>query len=77
MIDDLRKVLALSALLSVLVAALFTFGAPVQAQVQSPVNAQNQQNILVQSSTTQGVPTVGDDDQDTGQSTDGDETSTN
>ncbi len=31
MIDEVRKVLALSALLSVLVAALFTFGAPVQA----------------------------------------------
>lgn len=63
MIDEVRKVLGLSALLGVLVAALFTFGAPVQAQVQSPVNAQNQQNILVQSSTTQGVPTLDGTDQ--------------
>ncbi|MFN3169513.1 MAG: hypothetical protein ACE37E_02350 [Hyphomicrobiales bacterium] len=71
MIDEVRKVLALSALLSVLVAALFMFGNPVQAQnvqaqdvqaqnaqAQGAPNAQNQQNILSQAATTQGVPTL-------------------
>lgn len=71
MIDEVRKVLALSALLSVLVAALFAFGNPVQAQdaqaqnaqAQGAPNAQNQQNILYQAATTQGVPTLDGTDQ--------------
>lgn len=61
MIDEMRKVLALSALLSVLVAALFTFGAP--AQAEDAVNAQNQENITYQATTTQGVPTLDGTDQ--------------
>jgi hypothetical protein len=66
MIDEMRKVLAISALLSVLVAALFAFGNPVQAQdaqAQNAPNAQNQQNILSQAATTQGVPTLDGTDQ--------------
>jgi hypothetical protein len=70
MIEDLRKVLALSALLSVLVAALFTFGAPVEAkdaQADDSVDAQNQENITSQAATTQGVPVLLSDDEDTDQ----------
>ncbi len=69
MLEEIGKLLGLSLLMSVLIAALFTFGAPVQAQdaqAQDTVNAQNQQNILLQSSTTQGVPLLtGNDDKDT------------
>ena len=60
--------------MSVLIAALFTFGSPVQAE--DSVNAQNQQNILGQAATTQGVPLLGiDDDEDTDQSAAGDDSS--
>lgn len=60
MINDLRNLLALSALLSVLVAALFGFGTPVQAQETS---AQQQADITAQAAPTQGVPTLYSNDQ--------------
>ncbi|MEQ8656268.1 MAG: RebB family R body protein [Hyphomicrobiales bacterium] len=67
MIDELRKVLALSALLSVLVAALFTFGAPVRAEETSShnsVSSQQQTAVTAQAATTMGVPLLDAADQD-------------
>jgi hypothetical protein len=67
MIDELRKVLALSALLSGLVAALFTFGAPVRAEEASSQDAttsQQQTNVTAQAATTMGVPLLDTADQD-------------